>query len=137
LKKDHSYGIIPLQQREDQWYVLLIQHQAGHWAFPKGHADLNESPKQTAERELFEETGLRVVNYLTEQVFKENYIFTFNKQRIHKTVEYFVAAVEGEVILQFSEVRDSQWSLLAEAREKVSFPEGKKICQTLMKTLQV
>jgi 8-oxo-dGTP pyrophosphatase MutT (NUDIX family) len=97
LKKDYSYGIIPLQQREGQWYVLLIQHQVGH----KRHADLNESPKQTAERELFEETGLRVVNYLSEQIFKETYIFTFNKQRIHKTVEYFVVALEGEVLLHF------------------------------------
>ena len=36
---------------------LLIQHQAGHWAFPKGHANPGESPAETARREFAEETG--------------------------------------------------------------------------------
>ena len=58
MKKEFSFGIVPLQCVNEQWQVLLVQHQAGHWAFPKGHAEIGEEPKQTAERELLEETGL-------------------------------------------------------------------------------
>ncbi|SPJ31806.1 bis(5'-nucleosyl)-tetraphosphatase [Candidatus Protochlamydia amoebophila] len=137
LKKDYSYGIIPIQRKEDKWYVLLIQQQAGHWSFPKGHADANESPKQAAERELFEETGLKITSYLSEEVFLEHYIFTFNKQRIDKTVAYFAALVEGEVVIQWSEIRSSQWILLSEACEKISFPEGKKLCHSILKLLNL
>ena len=32
----------------------------GHWCFPKGHREKDESMKQTALREVFEETGLMV-----------------------------------------------------------------------------
>ena len=31
-----------------------------HWCFPKGHMEKDESMKQTALREVFEETGLMV-----------------------------------------------------------------------------
>ncbi len=39
--------------------ILLIQHENIGWTFPKGHKEENESEKQTAEREIKEETGLK------------------------------------------------------------------------------
>lgn len=60
MKREVSYGIVPLRYMEGGWQILLIRHHAGHWTFPKGHADRGESPQQTAERELREETGLAV-----------------------------------------------------------------------------
>lgn len=39
--------------------VLLIQDPDHHWVFPKGHALAGEAAEQTAEREVFEETGVR------------------------------------------------------------------------------
>ena len=44
-------------------HVLLIERGAdpfkGHWAFPGGFLNIDESAQQGAKRELFEETGLR------------------------------------------------------------------------------
>jgi 8-oxo-dGTP pyrophosphatase MutT (NUDIX family) len=41
--------------------VLLIKHKMlGIWLSPGGHIDPNELPHQAAEREFFEETGIRV-----------------------------------------------------------------------------
>ncbi len=37
-------------------------HGTGTWAFPGGHLELNESIANCAEREVFEETGLRIKN---------------------------------------------------------------------------
>lgn len=44
----------------DQGRVLLVKHKKlGMWLAPGGHVEENELPHQAAEREFFEETGLR------------------------------------------------------------------------------
>ncbi len=136
MKNDYSYGIIPLRQEEQKWFVLLVQHHAGHWAFPKGHADVGESPRQAAERELLEETGLKVHAYLSDQVLSEHYYFTFNKQRINKVVDYFVALVEGDVTLQEDEIQASCWLPLSEAIEMMTFKEGKDLILQIQQLLR-
>ncbi len=131
-----SYGIIPLIKKDGQWQVLLIQHDAAdHWAFPKGHAEANEEPRQTAARELFEETGLKVSNYLSTLPFIEKYQFFSRGQKIEKTVTYFVAEVTGELNLQAEEIRDSKWVPLATAADYVTFPAAKTICNQVIKSL--
>ncbi|MFP9114364.1 NUDIX hydrolase [Flavobacterium sp. RHBU_3] len=46
---------------EDKKKVLLAQESAdGKWSLPGGWADIGDSPKETAEKEAWEETGLRV-----------------------------------------------------------------------------
>lgn len=128
MKSDRSYGIIPLQKQGHRWRVLLIQHQAGHWAFPKGHAEPGESPQQAAARELEEETGLTISRYLTDEPLTEQYIFFAHNQRIFKTVEYFPALVVGQICLQEAEIRTSQWCSMEEAKLQATFPETKRLC---------
>lgn len=41
--------------------ILLVKHKMlGIWLAPGGHVDANELPHQAAEREVFEETGIKV-----------------------------------------------------------------------------
>lgn len=128
MKKEHSYGIIPLRIRQHEWQILLVQHHAGHWAFPKGHANPDETPKQTAERELKEETGLTIRRFLSPDSLDESYFFTVDGQRISKTVHYFLALVEGDVAIQESEIKESQWTSLPQALDCITFNEGKRVC---------
>lgn len=128
IKKETSYGIIPLRIHQHEWQILLIQHHSGHWSFPKGHPDLGETPKQTAERELNEETGLTIQRFLSPDPFIENYFFTLRGERISKSVHYFMALVEGIVLIQEKEIKNSRWTSLSEALDQVSFKEGKHIC---------
>ena len=59
-KSNHSVGIILFHRFPRKvMYLLLKQHQ-GHWGFPKGHFEGEETEKETAVREIFEETGLNV-----------------------------------------------------------------------------
>jgi 8-oxo-dGTP pyrophosphatase MutT (NUDIX family) len=39
--------------------ILLLQDSKGRWTIPKGHIEEGESPRQTAQREIQEETGLQ------------------------------------------------------------------------------
>jgi len=131
MLKDVSYGIVPVKRSGDGWQFLLIQHNAGHWSFPKGHPEEGETSKQSAEREFSEETGLKVLKYLSDKIFEEHYFFIHEGMRIDKTVGYFVAEVEGVIHLQEEEVQDCRWAEFEDAMELMTFDEGKKLLQSV------
>jgi 8-oxo-dGTP pyrophosphatase MutT (NUDIX family) len=133
--EEKSYGIIPLKMGEDGWKVLLIRHRAGHWAFPKGRPEEGETPEAAAIRELAEETGLSIVQFLDKVPVSETYIFRRGDNLIYKTVSYFLSLVTGSVKLQEEELDDYAWVLLGEAKSKITFPEGKNLCAEIEKRL--
>lgn len=135
--REHSYGIIPLRQVVGQWQALVIRHQKGHWAFPKGHAEPNEAPYESATRELREETGLEIKRQLSETAIHENYKYEKEGKSIFKIVTYYIAEVEGVIVLQDAEVSSSKWVDLAEAEDYVTFAEGKNICRKVREILAV
>lgn len=135
-KRDRSYGIIPLRKVDGAWQLFVIQHKAGHWAFPKGHADPGESPRQAAERELLEESGLRVRRYVLPGTFSERYRFHHEGSLILKTVSYRAAEVEGDVTLQLDEVVDFCWVPIDDASSVLSFNEARKMVAEVTVGLQ-
>jgi len=133
--EEKSFGIIPLKKEEGRWKVLLIKHQTGHWAFPKGHPDEGESPIETATRELKEETSLKIVDLISETPLQENYIFKRKDSLVYKAVDYFLAVVGGGITIQADELADYEWVDLFEAKMKITFPEGKNLCTEAEKKL--
>jgi len=132
---ERSFGIIPLRLVENKWETLLVKHQKGHWAFPKGHPEPNESPQDTASRELKEETGLQVTQFFPLDSLKEFYIFKREGTLVEKHVTYFLAEVEGEVTLQIEELEDFRWISLQEAAKLATFPETKNLPQKVLSIL--
>ncbi len=131
VKRETSYGVIPLQRRGRGWRVLMVFHEKGFWAFPKGHADRGEEGQCAAERELREETGLLIDRYLDIPPFEEHYFFRHQGTVISKTVFYWVALVKGRIQLQESEIADSRWVALKKADELATFPQAKELCRQL------
>jgi len=126
---EHSYGIIPLRKHRGAWRVLLVQHgTSGYWGFPKGHAEEGESPREAALRELFEETHLEVVRFLSESILEEHYSFYRQSQQVDKTVFYLIAEVRGSIKLQKAEIRSSRWIPLLEATHALTYETDKNIC---------
>ena len=125
-------------QIEGEWRVLLILHREGnHWGFPKGRADTQETPLQSAKRELKEETGLDVIKLLSEQPLVEKYQFRRKREMVIKTVQYFPALVQGELQIQEEEIRDAKWLKMSEALEQLSFKEARHILSECMRLLNI
>jgi len=135
--KDESFGIIPLQKIGGVWHVLLIKQRYGrHWSFPKGHPEGDETPEESAHREFFEETGLTVARYLSETPLSESYEFRSKGTKISKTVQYFVAEVEGAITLDPKEIVACKWVPLTEAYAHVTFPQAKELCDKAIMLLE-
>jgi bis(5'-nucleosidyl)-tetraphosphatase len=136
--QEASFGIIPLQQTDGIWKVLLILHKGGrHWAFPKGRSNPGETPLESARRELKEETGLDVEKLLQEEPLSEKYEFRRRGETVIKTVQYFPAVVSGHVRLQPEEIQDAKWVLLKEAVNHLTFREAKEMCRMLVRQLNL
>jgi bis(5'-nucleosidyl)-tetraphosphatase len=136
--EEESFGIIPLRQENGSWQVLLILHQGGrHWAFPKGHGNPGETPIDSAQRELKEETGLDIQELLQETPLMEKYQFHRKREIVIKTVQYFPATVSGILHLQAEEIRDAKWVPLKDAIKHLTFKEAKEMCNKLIILLKL
>lgn len=129
LKIDYSVGVIPIHIEAGVRRYLVVQHVAGHWGFPKGHPEDGESPRQTALRELAEETGITAVTLLGSKTFGESYVFTKRSGKtVRKTVDYFLGVVnDPTVVPQPGEVVDYAWGDAARAADLLTFHEGRDL----------
>lgn len=136
MKYEESFGVIPLRKNHGHWEVFLIQHAKGHyWGFPKGHAEVGETPQQAAFRELKEETNLDCVRCLQDEPFKEAYQFVVRGERISKSVWYFPVEAEGVIQLQSQEIQDGAWLKLPDAKARLTHAEGKAILEQILPLL--
>ncbi len=136
MQKDTSFGLVPMYRDGDKIEFLLTQHILGHWAFPKGHAEKEESPLETAQREFEEETGIMQYRVDESIIFQEEYYPQQDGQTLHKTVTYYPAWVgDKKVKTQESEVADYGWFEYKQAMKKITFSGSKKILREVKKYL--
>ncbi|MCA9352482.1 NUDIX domain-containing protein [Patescibacteria group bacterium] len=117
-----SCGVIPIHVSENGTIrFLLVQGHGDYWGFPKGHKKGNETHKETAERELLEETGVVCSEFLGNTIFTERYRISKKKgSDIIKKVLYFVGlASHAEVTIQTTELKKYGWFTLEEAEKKL------------------
>ena len=43
MRKEKSCGALVVRMGNDEPEILLIKHNGGHWAFPKGHVEAGET----------------------------------------------------------------------------------------------
>ena len=111
-------GCVVYRNDEDRVRFLVISSSTGeHWVLPKGHIDPGEIPETTALRELEEETGVlgEIIRPLSIQSF------VMNGREV--VIQYFLVRMTGSK--QAAEDRELLWLELNDAREKLSFTEGK------------
>lgn len=125
MKHEKSCGCIIIEDNK----VLLIQQMKGHWGFPKGHVEGNETEEETAMREVKEETNIEV-KIQKDYRYTETYLAD---KDIEKEVVYFIAEkTGGEIKPQEAEVRDIKWFHFQEALETITYEDTKKIFQTAL-----
>lgn len=135
MKHIKSAGIITYFIENKEPVYLLLQHTAGHWDFPKGTMEPEETKEETATRELFEETGL-IVDLDTGFEAISEYSYThFQHGIMPKTVYYFVGQAHTQEILLSHEHTHYAWLSYTQALEKITHDRSKAILQEAHKYL--
>ena len=107
MKHEKSCGCIIFASSGAPAVLLTKNLRGGHWSFPKGHVEPGETERDTAIREVREETGLNVEplsDKTIENIYKSSYDTV-------KTVLYFVAetAPDAKLVPQPEEVSEIKW----------------------------
>jgi len=90
-----SCGAVVYTEQDGQHLFLIVQEQSGVYSFPKGHMEGSETEIETARREIFEETGLRLTIM---DGFRETDAYDpSEKPGTRKQVVYFLAEYKKEL----------------------------------------
>jgi bis(5'-nucleosidyl)-tetraphosphatase len=124
---EKSCGAVIYRRKDDNLEFLTISHRSdGHWGFPKGHVEKNESEQETAVREVCEETGLQV-NLIDGFRISVSYS---PKEGIMKEVIFFLAkAQEQTVHIQLDELKDYKWTSFESAKQILSYESSKEVLE--------
>ena len=123
-REEKSCGAVIWRGTAEEHQFLLAQHGAGHWSFPKGHVEKGENEKQTALREIREETGLDVD---LDTRFREVVTY-YPMPEVIKDVVFFLARPSGGVEhAQEEEIAALGWFTFREARPLVTFASDEDV----------
>lgn len=139
VREPTAGGIIFRHHPKDakQIEILLIQDAKNRWTIPKGHIEEGESAKETAEREIREETGLaemKVLNWLG----KINFRYRRVSSLVLMTTEIFLVKAEGNTDQLKPEdwMNGIKWFPATEALDKIEYEDISKIILLGMKKIR-
>jgi len=126
---EKSCGIILFHSDE----FLVIQHPTesndvkGHWDFPKGHVEDNETELETATRELQEETGID--NFKLIDNFRHKIIYNIHKNNevIPKEVIFFLGESSTKSIKLSFEHQNYSWLNFDLAHDRLTYANAKEV----------
>jgi len=117
--------------------ILLMQDAKNRWTIPKGHVEQGEEPRQTAEREIREETGLKqmkVHNWLG----KVNFRYRRNHTLVLMTMHIYLVEGQGETDKLHPEewLNDIKWLPAPDAIDKIAYEDIGKLILVGMKKIR-
>lgn len=122
MKNEKSCGAFVIDGNK----VLVIQQKkSGNFGFPKGHVNENETEKQTAIREVKEETGIDIEITLNKR-YSISYI---QNENINKEVVYYLAKLVNKDFQanQEREISNIIWVDIEDVENVLSFDNIKEL----------
>ena len=127
MKREFSAGGVLVRRLQGRWMLAAIRpagKKPGLWALPKGNIGQGEDPRDTAIREVYEETGAN--GKLVEKLGDVRYVYTWSGERIFKVVSFFLLRYSSGRLGELPpatahEVDEARWLPLEEAPKLLAY----------------
>lgn len=111
---------------------LIIRMNLGHCGLPKGHIEKFESERETAVREILEETGVSVT---LDPDFRKSVVYSLTSRTTKESV-YFLGRFDGgDVKIQEAEVSAYKLCSYEEARKYITYENDRMIIDAAQELL--
>jgi 8-oxo-dGTP pyrophosphatase MutT (NUDIX family) len=147
MKREFSAGGVVVRRLRGRWFLAAIRpggRPEAVWALPKGNIGPGESPEQTAEREIQEETGLRA--RLVRKLGDVRYVYTQTwgngrGDRIFKIVSFYLFSYAGGRLGDVSaelahEVEEARWLPLEDAPSLLAYKGERDMAEQALIALE-
>ncbi|MDR2427158.1 MAG: NUDIX domain-containing protein [Endomicrobium sp.] len=135
MLKEYSYGAVIYKiENEEPLFLLVKSKRSDKWGFPKGHIEESDTTGlHAAKREIFEETGIKDMNFV--EGFKEEDIYIIEGTRpetkgmtTEKHSIYFLAQTFSQPLnYDRKEIAQLEWASIERAVELLYFVNQKNI----------
>lgn len=135
VREPTAGGIIWRRNKFGKIEILLIQDAKDRWTIPKGHIEEGESSKETAQREITEETGLKKMT-MQGWLGKINFRYRRQQSLVLMTTEIFLVKAEGDTndLTPEEWMKGIKWFAATDALDKIEYEDiGKLILLGLKK----
>lgn len=130
IKKEKSVGAVVFRQSRKKIYYLLLEYKGklGYdFDFPKGLVKKGEKEKETAKREIFEETGIRDLEFVSRFRQVIRYFFRRDGKLIQKTAVFYLAETKTKNVKISWEHTGYKWLSCDKAIKQLTFKNAKEI----------
>ena len=123
-REEKSCGAVVWRQEDGQRQYLLVRHNGGHWSFPKGHVEGDETEPETAAREILEETGLTAEIHTD---FRRQVTYSPKPGTIKDVIFFTAVPTGGREHPQESEISQLGWFSFPDAAERITYATDEEI----------
>ncbi|MBN1941258.1 MAG: NUDIX domain-containing protein [Candidatus Diapherotrites archaeon] len=127
--REKSVGAIVFTKKDFETNFLLLHYTTGHWDFPKGHVESNETEEETLWREFEEETGIAKEQTNLFPNFRERITYFYKKQEqaVFKEVIFYLVESKTDKVKLSPEHTEFLWLPFERAVKRATFENTREI----------